>query len=36
MMPWMKFVPCFNRLRSDSRFRALLQRIGLQDPHPAV
>jgi len=30
MLPWLKFMPCFARVRSVSRFQAVLARMGLE------
>jgi TolB-like protein/Flp pilus assembly protein TadD len=32
LLPWLKFMPCFDRLHGHPRFRAVLQRLGLLEP----
>jgi TolB-like protein/Flp pilus assembly protein TadD len=29
LLPWLKFMPCFDRLQAQPRFQAVLQRLGL-------
>jgi len=29
LLPWLKFMPCFDRLHRDQRFRSILARLGL-------
>ena len=35
MLPWLRFMPCFDGLHAQPRFRTVLGRIGLLPPSPA-
>lgn len=36
IIPWMKHMPCFDRLRPHPRFQAFLQRVGLEGATPSA